>query len=67
MGSSRQRHHLSASTRFHALYVAFAESVQATTSDVRMTFDGDELNPLSSPLDYKMQDGDVVDVYLSGA
>lgn len=58
---------LSASTRFHALYVAFAEFMQATTSDVRMTFDGDELKPLSSPLDYDMEDGDVVDVYLSSA
>jgi len=49
--------------KFEKLFAVYAKMVEAPLSTLSFRFDGDQLSPDSTPKNYDMEDGDIIEVY----
>ncbi|XP_044353274.1 NFATC2-interacting protein isoform X1 [Triticum aestivum] len=59
----RQQFRVSKDEKFDKLFKAYAKKVQLSSSDLTFVFDGDKINPASTPQDLDLEDEDMIEVH----
>ncbi|KQK08655.1 uncharacterized protein LOC100844273 isoform X2 [Brachypodium distachyon] len=58
----RQQFRISKDEKFDKLFKVYAKKVQVSPSDLTFVFDGDKINPTSTPQDLDLEDADMIEV-----
>ncbi|XP_048563648.1 NFATC2-interacting protein isoform X2 [Triticum urartu] len=59
----RQQFRVCKDEKFDKLFKAYAKKVQVSPSDLTFVFDGDKINPASTPQDLDLEDEDMIEVH----